>query len=103
MGAPAVSTFLLASAILIPLAIIASFMLDSFKRGLAVALFFTIGAVAGYIGGFYLAYALFEIHASDLNSSTTLAAVATGCAISGGVLATWLMEKVTGKSPWRKS
>ncbi len=89
--------------VFVPAAIIGWYMLGSLRNALAVSLFFTAGALLGYCGGGYLAHAVLGLRFQGDADRVALLAVASGFAICGGVIAVWLLVKLSGKSPWSKT
>jgi hypothetical protein len=99
----AVVAFLLSVCVIfVPALIIALAMLRSGRRAFVLAATFSIAAVMGYFVCVHLGALFIEHHASDVRSTFEIfmfgAAGGAGC----GVLAVWLLGKLTGHPPRRR-
>ena len=88
--------FLVAACVFVPMFGIALFILKSARRAFAIAAVFALGAVFGLTVAAALA-GLIVGHAvsAEVRDALTVA-VATGGAVTGGVLAVWLLTRKTG-------
>jgi hypothetical protein len=102
---PLFSAYVLAmllGVVFIPLFVIALAMLRSASRAFVLASTFTMGAMIGFFLGVLAGSWLLEIHAGQTGSLVLLFTFAGASAVAGGVIALWLLGKLSGNSPWRR-
>jgi hypothetical protein len=100
--APIATTMALASALFVPLFIIALVMLKSARRAFVLAGTFSIGAVAAGLLSLAVAMSLsLRRHSDDVNGILVMLFAAAG-AVAGGVLAVLLLGKLAKYPPWRR-
>ena len=88
--------------VFIPLFVIALAMLRSASRAFVLASTFTMGAMIGFFLGVLAGSWLLETHAEQTGSLVLLFTFAAASAVAGGVIAIWLLGKLSGNSPWRR-
>lgn len=93
---------MLGGAFFVPLFVIALAMLRSPTRAFVLAATFTIGATTGYFLSFLAAPELMELHMQEIRSHVYLFAFAGAGAVAGGVIAIFLLSKVSAKPPWQR-
>src|SRR5262245_5769308 len=89
--------------VFIPLFVIALWMLSSATRAFVLAASFTGGAMIGFFLGLLGGSWLLDTHPHESASLALLLAFASVSAVAGGVIAVWLLGKLSGNSPWRRS
>jgi hypothetical protein len=93
------SLFLIAACVFVPIFGIALYMLKSARRAFGIASVFSLGSTFGFVIGWALAGVLVANAigpASHEGRDVLGVAIATVCAIVGGVLAVWLLTRKTG-------
>jgi hypothetical protein len=93
---------MLGGAFFVPLFVIALAMLRSARRAFVLAATFTIGATAGYCLSFLVAPELMELHMQEIRTHVLLYAFASAGAVAGGVLAVFLLSKLSARPPWQR-
>jgi hypothetical protein len=103
---PLFSAYVLAmllGVVFIPLFVIALVMLRSATRAFAISATFTMGAMIGFFLGVIAGSWLLEIHPEQSGTLVLLFTFAGASAVAGGVIALWLLAKISGNPPWRRS
>jgi len=93
---------MLGGAFFVPLFVIALAMLRSPLRAFVLAATFTIGATAGYCLSILAAPGLMELHMQEIRSHVLLFAFAGAGAVAGGVIAVFLLGKMSARPPWQR-
>jgi uncharacterized membrane-anchored protein len=96
MMMPAFAYFLIAACVFVPIFAIALFMMKSARRAFSIAAVFALGSVLGYfVAGSLANLVLGHAVASDVREALGVA-IATGGAVTGGVLAVWALAGKSG-------
>ena len=88
--------------IFVPMLIIAMAVLRSPSRAFILAGTFTMGGLAGFAAGLLAGNPIFRPHSEDLPQSVYLFSFAGLAGVAGGVLAVWLLGRISGQSLWRR-
>jgi Zn-dependent protease with chaperone function len=88
--------------IFVPMLIIAMAVLRSASRAFMLAGTFTIGGLAGFAAGLLAGNPIFRPHSEDLPQSMYLFVFAGLAGVAGGLIAVWLLGKISGQSLWRR-
>ncbi|HET9474939.1 MAG TPA: hypothetical protein VFO82_13660 [Steroidobacteraceae bacterium] len=94
---------MLIGVVFIPLFVIALAMLRSSTRAFVLAATFTMGAMAGFFAGVLLGSWLMDSHPQETGSFALFLTFASASAVAGGVIAVWLLGKLSGNPPWRRN
>ena len=94
---------LIVCVVFIPTFIAALAMLRSGRGAFVLAATFSIGAVLGFAVCAYLGALIIESHSSDVRSKFEILLFGTAGGAGFGVLTVWLLGKLTGHPPWRRS
>ena len=89
--------------VFIPLFIIAYVMTRSASRAFVLAVTFTGGAMVGFFLGVLLGSWLMDTHPQETGSFALFITFASASAVAGGVIAVWLLGKLSGNPPWRRN
>ena len=103
---PLFSAYILAmllGIVFIPLFVIALFMVRSTTRAFILASTFTMGAMGGFFLGVLGGSWLLNVHPDQTGSLVLLFTFAGASAVAGGVIALWLLGKISGNPPWRRN
>ena len=103
---PLFSAYILAmllGIVFIPLFVIAFFMVRSATRAFILASTFTMGAMGGFFLGVLGGSWLLNVHPDQTGSLVLLFTFAGASAVAGGVIALWLLGKISGNPPWRRN
>jgi len=103
---PLFSAYILAmllGIVFIPLFVIAFFMVRSTTRAFILASAFTMGAMGGFFLGVLGGSWLLNVHPDQTGSLVLLFTFAGASAVAGGVIALWLLGKISGNPPWRRN
>ena len=83
--------------------LIAFFMVRSTTRAFILASAFTMGAMGGFFLGVLGGSWLLNVHPDQTGSLVLLFTFAGASAVAGGVIALWLLGKISGNPPWRRN
>jgi hypothetical protein len=86
----------------IPVFIAAWVVLRSGWRALVLAVMFTAGALAGFVGGGLVGYSLMTTDSAGPPSFISALLFSTAGAVAGGVLAVWLLGRFSKYPPWKR-
>jgi len=103
---PLFSAYVLAmllGVVFIPLFVIALAILRSATRAFVLSSTFTMGAMIGFFLGVLAGSWLLEVHPEQSGTLVLLFTFAGASAVAGGVIALWLLGKMSGNPPWRRS
>jgi len=103
---PLFSAYILAmllGIVFIPLFVIAFAMVRSTTRAFILASTFTMGAMGGFFLGVLGGSWLLNVHPDQTGSLVLLFTFAGASAVAGGVIALWLLGKISGNPPWRRN
>ncbi|HEX5160986.1 MAG TPA: hypothetical protein VFV88_04645 [Steroidobacteraceae bacterium] len=88
--------------VFLPLFVIAFAMVRSVGRAFILASTFTLGAMGGFFLGVLGGSWLLEVHPDETGSVVMLLTFAGAAAVAGGVIALWLLGRMSGSPPWRR-
>jgi len=100
---PVVRAYILAVCVFVPVMIASYVMLRSARRALRLSLVFTAGAAAGFMGTLWLGWALMRYRPGDPTQDMLHIVLVSAGALAGGVLAVFILGKISKSSPWRRS
>jgi hypothetical protein len=101
MGFSAVGLLVFGACVFIPAFVIALVMLSSARRAFVLAATFTMGGLAGLFIGLLTFSLIGRHHSPDMISLFRTLVLAAG-AMGGGVLAVFLIGKVSKYPPWKR-
>jgi hypothetical protein len=88
--------------VFVPTLVAALVMVRSARRALALSSTFAVAAVLGFVAFGHLGWLLMEHHDADDRSKLEILLFGTAGGAGCGVLAVWLLGKLTGHPPWRR-
>jgi len=94
--------FMLAGCLFVPTFVFALAMLRSARRAFVLSAAFSMGALAGGLGAFALAlWVVARRHSSSVTDMLVMLFAAAG-AVAGGVVAVYLLGRLSKYPPWRR-
>jgi hypothetical protein len=101
MGFSASGLLLFGACVFIPMFVIALAMLSSVRRAFLLSASFTIGGLTGLFIGLLCFFLIGRQHSPDMISLFQTLVLAAG-AMGGGVLAVFLLGKLSKYPPWKR-
>ena len=92
----------IAAALFVPLFIVAIVMLKSVARAFVLSGTFSIGAVTAGVLAYPAAITILSRRHSDDVNGVLVMLFAAAAAVAGGVLAVWVLGKLSSHPPWRR-